>query len=147
MKYLIASDHAGYKIKEELKKYFEKEEIDYLDIGPNKYNKEDDFNDYAKKLVKKLLQIKNTTASKGILICGTGQGMCIQANRYKEIICSLSWNKESAKHSKEHLNANIISVPSSVSKKEVVDIFNIWKKTKFINKEKYKRRLKKFDIL
>ncbi len=139
MKYLIGSDHGGYKLKEAIKQHFKKNNLKLVDVGPKNYDPEDDFNDYAKKLV------KNLKKDKGILICGTGQGMTIQANRYKGVICSLSWNVNSAKHSKEHLNANVIALPSTLSKKKAIEIINTWKNSKFIQKQKYKRRLEKLD--
>lgn len=143
MKIYIASDHAGFDLKEKIKDYFIKKKYDFEDVGPKVYNSEDDFNDFAKKLVKKVKSIQN---SKGILVCGSGQGMTIQANRYLGIRCALCWNKEISKQAKEHLNANVLSLPGKhINIRTTKEIIDVWLKTKTITKKKYLDRIKKLE--
>ena len=144
-KYFLASDHAGFELKEKIKEYLKKYKLDFQDLGPKNYEPEDDYNDYAKKVVKKVKENKNHF---GILVCGTGQGMSIQANRYSGIRCALCWNKEIARQAKEHLNANIISMPGKyIDIKTAKEIITAWRKTKTLTLEKHKRRINKLERL
>ncbi len=135
----MASDHAGFKLKEKIKKFLINKNFKFEDLGPKKYNKKDDYPDFAKMVCKKVAKEKVL----GILICGTGQGMCIAANKQKGIRAALSWNKKTAKHAKEHLNANIICLGSKfVNEKQTKEIINVWMKSKF-QKGRSLRRLNK----
>ena len=92
-KILIASDHAGFKLKEIIKKYLAKKKIKIVDLGPSKLVKVD-YPDYAHKLSKKINLNKKLT---GVLVCGSGIGMEITANRYKNVRAVLCYNQKSAK--------------------------------------------------
>tara|TARA_B100001123_G_scaffold394306_1_gene474980 strand:- start:359 stop:787 length:429 start_codon:yes stop_codon:yes gene_type:complete len=102
---VIASDHAGYKLKSSLIKHIRNKS--FIDLGTNS-EKKVDYPDYAKKLVK---QIKDKRHVKGILICGSGIGMSIAANRFKGIRASLCFTPEMAKLSRKHNDANILVLP------------------------------------
>ena len=102
---VIASDHAGYKLKSSLIKHISNKS--FIDLGTNS-EKKVDYPDYAKKLVK---QIKDKRYIKGILICGSGIGMSIAANRFKGIRASLCFTPEMAKLSRKHNDANILVLP------------------------------------
>ena len=102
---VIASDHAGYKLKSSLIKNIRNKS--FIDLGTNS-EKKVDYPDYAKKLVK---QIKDKRYIKGILICGSGIGMSIVANRFKGIRASLCFTPEMAKLSRKHNDANILVLP------------------------------------
>lgn len=142
-KYFLASDHAGFELKEKIKKYLKLKKIDFSDLGSKTFDPKDDYNDYAKKVVKKIKENKN---HKGILVCGTGQGMSIQANRYLGMRCALCWNKEIARQAKEHLNANIISMPGKyINIKTAKEIIDTWIKTKPLTLEKHKKRINKLE--
>jgi len=130
----IASDHAGFKLKQKLLKKY-----DFLDLGPNKFNKKDDYPDYAKKLAIKVVKEK----TRGILICDTGQGVNIVANKIKGVYSALCYDIKTAKHAKEHLNANIICLGAKfLDDKKAKEIIDIWLKSKF-KKGRHLRRLKK----
>lgn len=140
-KIFIASDHAGFGLKEKIKKHLEKAGLNFEDLGPYTHKNDDDYNDYAIKLVDKLKGSKN---NKGILVCGTGQGMSIQANRFAGIRCALCWNKQVARKAREHLDANVISLPGKyIGINTAKDIINSWLNAKPLQKEKYKRRIRK----
>ena len=138
-KILIASDHAGFKLKEVIKKYLSKNEIKVIDLGPYKLIKVD-YPDYAHKLSKKINLNKKLT---GVLVCGSGIGMEIIANKYKNVRAALCYNQKSAKLSRLHNNANIITLGSRLTKKNVaLKCINTFLNTKFEG-GRHTRRIKK----
>ena len=124
---LIASDHAGYKLKESIKKYLFKKKKSVLDLGPKNENSVD-YPLYAHLLAKKI-RSKNQF---GILVCGSGTGMTITANKHKKVRAALCYNVKSTKLSRLHNNANVISLGARLTKKNVaLKCINIFLKTKF----------------
>jgi len=122
-KIFISSDHAGYKLKEQIKLHLSKKKISFKDMGP--YNDDRvDYPDYAHKLAKKVKTNKNNF---GILVCGSGMGMNIAANRHKNIRAAQCFNLKSTKLSRLHNDANIITLGSRLTKKNTafrcIDIF------------------------
>jgi len=138
-KIIIASDHAGYSLKEYLKKFLLKKKLSLKDIGTESKDRVD-YPDYAHKLSKILKKNKNTI---GVLICGSGQGMIMTANKHKNIRAALCYNTKSTKLSRLHNDANIITLGSRlISKKNAIKYLNIFLKTKFEG-GRHKKRLKK----
>lgn len=136
----ISSDHAGFKLKEKLKKYLENKNYVIKDLGPEKLNNKDDYPDYAKSLCEKVLKNK----SKGILICGSGHGMVITANKFKGIYAAVCWNSKSAKYAKAHTNINVLCLPARfVTESQAKVITNQWLKTKFSKAKRHKKRINK----
>ena len=137
-KILIASDHAGFQLKEQIIQFLIKQKFLVVDLGPEDKNSVD-YPDYAKKLAKKI-----TDQNFGILVCGTGIGMSIMANRYKNVRASLVHNIKTSKLAREHNNANVLVLGSRVTKKNnALRIVNTFFKTKFL-KGRHLRRVKKF---
>ena len=127
-KICIASDHAGFKLKETIKDYLIKKNISIIDLGPSE-NKPVDYPDYAKKVANR---IKAKKSDVGILVCGSGTGMAISANKTKTIRAAVCYNVNSTRLSREHNNANIISLGARLtSKKLSLKLVNIFLKTKF----------------
>ena len=125
----IGSDHAGYSLKEEIKKYLDEKEIEYKDFGCNSEDRVD-YPEFGA-VVAKAVQSKKY--DKGILICGTGFGMTIVANKFKGIRCSSCWNEEVAKLLKAHNNANIIALPGRfLNISQAVAIVRAWLGTEFL---------------
>ena len=138
-KLFIASDHAGYSLKEFIKKKIVNKKIKINDLGPS-MSKTVDYPDYAHKLSKK---ININKKSKGILICGSGIGMTITANKYKNVRAALCYNAKSTKLSRLHNDANVITLGSRlISKKNALKYLNIFLKTKFEG-GRHKKRIKK----
>ena len=138
-KILIASDHAGFRLKEIIKEYLSKKKIKILDLGPFKLSKVD-YPDYAHKLSKKINLNQKLT---GVLVCGSGIGMEITANRYKNVRAALCYNQKSAKLSRLHNNANVITLGSRLTKKSVaLKCINIFLNTKFKG-GRHTKRIKK----
>ncbi len=114
-KVCIASDHAGYKLKENIKDHLINKYISIFDMGPFE-NKSVDYPDYAKKLAKR---VKAKKSDIGILVCGSGTGMAISANKIKGIRAAVCYNIKSTRLSRQHNNANIIALGARLTKKSV----------------------------
>ena len=104
MKIVIGSDHAGVELKSAIIAHFKTKGVDVLDLGTDNAKTSVDYPDYAKKVAEKVL----SDNCSGILICGTGIGMCITANRFKGVRAATTNDLFSAKMAKRHNNANII---------------------------------------
>jgi ribose 5-phosphate isomerase B len=124
----IASDHGGFVLKEAIKNFLIKKNISIIDLGPLE-NKTVDYPVYAKKLAKR---IKVKKSDVGILICGSGTGMAISANKIKSIRAAVCYNIKSTRLSREHNNANIIALGARlINKKLSFKLVEIFLKTKF----------------
>ena len=138
-KICIASDHAGYNLKEQIKNHLINKYISIFDLGPFQ-NKSVDYPDYAKKLAKR---IKDKKSDIGILVCGSGTGMAISANKVKGIRAAVCYNQMSTRLSRQHNNANIITLGSRLTKKSLsLKLVEIFLKTKFEG-GRHLRRIKK----
>ncbi|MEA3314257.1 MAG: ribose 5-phosphate isomerase B [Campylobacterota bacterium] len=128
MKYFIGSDHAGIKIKEFVKEIFERNGHTVIDLGPFNDNRVD-YPDFASKVCESVLENEH---SKGILICGTGLGMSMAANKYDGIRAALCHNEYSAAMAREHNDANILCLGERVSAEGIIEaIINSWETHKF----------------
>ena len=137
-KIFIASDHAGYNLKNSIFFKFSKVEK-IIDLGPNS-NKSVDYPDFAKKLSKK---VSSNKGSFGILICGSGMGMTIVANKTKNIRAALCYSKRNTKLSRLHNNANIITLGARlIDKNKAFNLIKIFLSTKFEG-GRHLRRVKK----
>ena len=114
-KVILASDHAGFKLKEEIKKFLIKKRKKVLDLGAKNASSVD-YPDYAHLLSKKMKKAKNQF---GILICGTGTGMSMAANKHKNIRAALCFDVKSAKLSRQHNNANVMTIGARLIKKNI----------------------------
>ena len=138
-KIFISSDHAGYKLKESIKHYLDRKKITYNDLGPNNINRVD-YPDYAHKVAKKVKKNKNNI---GILICGSGTGMNMAANKHKNIHAAQCFNLKSTKLSRLHNDANIITLGSRIlSKNNALKCVSIFLSTKFEG-GRHTKRIKK----
>ena len=127
-KICIASDHAGYSLKESIKDFLINKNISIFDLGPINNNSVD-YPDYAKKVSNR---VKLNKSDIGILVCGSGTGMAISANKTKGIRAAVCYNAKSTRLSRLHNNANIISLGSKFTKKNIaLKLLSIFLKTKF----------------
>jgi ribose 5-phosphate isomerase B len=141
-KVIIASDHGGYELKEFLQRKLVKKGFTLIDLGTHSIESVD-YPDYAKKLSKKVLKEKIP----GILICGTGIGMSISANRFKGIRAALCWNTKTAKLAREHNNANVLCLGGRILKKsDAIRITNVFLKEKPLKEKRHEKRIKKIDL-
>ena len=138
-KVCIASDHAGFKLKESIKNFLINKNISIIDLGPMNENSVD-YPDYAKKASNR---IKLKKSDVGILVCGSGTGMAISANKIKGIRAAVCYNLKSTRLSRQHNNANIISIGSRLTRKNIaLKLVSIFLETKFEG-GRHLRRVKK----
>ena len=127
-KICIASDHGGFNLKEAIKDFLIKKNLSIIDLGPTK-NKTVDYPDFAKKLANR---IKARKSDVGILVCGSGTGMAISANKIKTIRAAVCYNVKSTRLSREHNNANIIALGARLTNKKLsFKLVEIFLKTRF----------------
>ncbi len=119
----IGSDHAGFAIKEFIKNYLKIKNIQFDDLGTFSYESVD-YPDFSHQVA---IQVSNNDNNIGILICGSGNGICMTANKHKNIRAALCWNEEIAKLARAHNNANILCLPgrylSIVETEKIIDSF------------------------
>ena len=138
-KIFISSDHAGYRLKESIKIYLERKKIKFTDLGPGIYSRVD-YPDYAHKVAKK---VKINNSHVGILVCGSGMGMNITANKHKNIRAAQCFNLKSTKLSRLHNDANIITLGSRlITKKNALNCVSVFLNTKFEG-GRHTKRIKK----
>ena len=138
-KVCIASDHAGFKLKEDIKDFLINKNISIIDLGPIN-NVSVDYPDYAKKVSNR---VKSKNSDVGILVCGSGTGMAISANKIKKIRAAVCYNSRSTRLSRQHNNANIIAIGSRLTKRNTaLKLVSIFLETKFEG-GRHQRRVKK----
>ena len=139
MKIAIGADHRGFAHKESIKQAFA--DVEWIDVGA--YNDErSDYPLFARKVVQAM---QDKRAVCGILLCGTGVGMAVTANRHNQIYAALVWNEEIARQSKSHDNANILVLPSDyVSPDQAVAMIRVWLATEFLT-GRYAERINMID--
>ncbi|MEK6939194.1 MAG: RpiB/LacA/LacB family sugar-phosphate isomerase [Nanoarchaeota archaeon] len=140
----IGADHAGFSLKEKIKKWLEHKHVSYVDLGNKKLDPKDDYPDFAIALAKKVVADK----SLGILACGSAQGMCIAANKIKGARAVIPYSLREARLSKEHNNANIICLSGWFThlhkSKRMIEVFLT---TPFSQEPRHIRRLGKIKRL
>lgn len=138
---ILACDHAGYELKEYLKIYFTKRNIDFFDAGALKHDPEDDYPDIINKAVKSVLK---SDQNKGIFICGSGVGVSMVANRHKGIRAVLAYDSKIAEMARLHNNANVLCLGArNICKRRATNIINTFLNTDFLG-GKHQRRIEKF---
>jgi ribose 5-phosphate isomerase B len=140
---VIGSDHGGYELKEEIKKLLDEKGIKYEDVGT--FSEESvDYPDYAAKVS----EIVSSSEGKrrGILICGTGIGMSMVANKFPKIRAALCHDEYTARMAREHNDANILCMGGRVLDKGTAKkITEAWLETPFSEEERHKRRIEKIN--
>lgn len=140
----IGSDHAGFHLKEKIRKWLEHKHVPYIDVGNKKLDPKDDYPDFAVALARKVVADK----SLGILVCGSAQGMCIAANKIKGARAVIPYSLKETRLSKEHNNANIICLSGWFTHlhqaKRMIEVFLT---TPFSQESRHVRRLGKIRRL
>lgn len=145
MKIYLGSDHNGFPLKGAIKEYLTKSGYDFEDDGDTSLDPDDDFPVFATKVVK-AMKSSSDPDPRGILICGSGQGMCMAANRYKAIRAALAYDEESARASRNDDDSNVICIPSRVlSNDKTFNIVRTWLDTPFAEAPRFIRRIKEMD--
>ena len=136
----IGADHAGFKLKEQIKKYLLSLNFGLKDLGAFKFNKNDDYTDFGYKVAKAVAKNKN---SKGILICGSSFGICIVANKVRGIRAVSIDNVKDAKLSRQHNDANVLCLSGWNLKLDLAkQIIKSWLSTPFSKVSRHQRRVR-----
>lgn len=147
MKIYIGADHNGFQYKQDLTAALRNAGHEVIDDGNLSISPDDDFPQFAAKVVTDLL-IDADRDAKGVLICGSGQGMCMAANRYKGVRASLCWNLEEARASRNDDDSNVLCLSSRyLSIEEALSIVTIFLQTPFAGAPRFVRRLQELDQL
>ncbi|MBI2650334.1 RpiB/LacA/LacB family sugar-phosphate isomerase [Candidatus Woesearchaeota archaeon] len=144
-KIFLGADHAGFKLKEHIKKHLLKINMEVEDLGARKLDPKDDYPDFIVPVAKK---VSKNPSSRGIVFGASGQGEAIAANKIKGIRAALYYggNIEIVKLSRTHNNANILSLGARfLTKEEAIKAINLWLKTDFSNEPRHIRRIKKIS--
>lgn len=138
----LGADHRGFQLREELKKYLTQQGHEVEDLGAFGYDQTDDYPDFVIAVAEKVAE--NPSAHKGILICGSGHGADIVANKFKGVRAALCFNPQVAAQSREHEDANVLVLASDhIDEVEAKDIVLIWLGKQFDGAERNIRRLGK----
>ena len=146
-KVLITSDHAGFELKQEIIPYLIKLGYEIEDKGPFEYHSEDDYPDFIAPVAK---EVSKDASLRAIIIGGSGQGEAITANRFENIraVVYNAPNLEIIKLSREHNDANILSIGARfLNEEQVKEAIKLWLETDFSNEERHIRRIEKIENL
>lgn len=144
MKVYLGADHAGYAVKEHIKQLLDKKNISYEDLGSYS-NVSVDYPDYAKIVAQRVVAEPD---AQGILVCGTGTGMAIAANKVKGIRAVVATDTSSAILSRQHNNTNVLCLRGRDFPYEMTEqIVSVWLETHFTGEERHVQRLKKIAAL
>lgn len=147
MKIFITSDHAGFELKNALYEYLVHSDYDVEDIGPYTLDKEDDYPNYAFRMTTQLLG-SDDEDPRGIMLCGTGQGMAMAANRVHGIRAALAWNDDIAKLAREHEDSNALALPARFIDEDTArTVVEVWLNTPFSKAPRHQRRLEEIESL
>lgn len=145
MKIFLGADHNGFELKEQIHAFLLEAGHEVVDKGDERLDKNDDFPTYAARVASEVLAHEN---SLGILICGSGQGVCMAANRFKGIRAGLAWNEDVAYEARDDDDSNVLCLPAGQldfeQAREIVDTFL---NTPFSGAARYKRRNAQLDQL
>jgi ribose 5-phosphate isomerase B len=147
MKIFIGADHNGFDYKAELTKILQRDGHEVIDEGDISINPDDDYPQFAGKVVTELLASGDPEA-RGLLVCGSGQGMCMAANRFKGIRASLCWNENEARASRNDDDSNVLCLSSRyLSLEEATAIMEVFLSTPFAGAPRFTRRIQELDQL
>lgn len=138
----IGADHRGFQLKEKIKKILKEKGYQFIDVGNSQYDENDDYPDFAALVARQISQ--DPIEKKGILICGSGVGVDVVANKFKEVRSALANSPDQAYLSRTDDNANILSLSAEfINESNLEKILITWLTTPFSNQEKDKRRIEK----
>lgn len=145
MQVYLGADHRGFELKEYVKGWLKEEGYEVMDMGAYEYEQSDDYPDYGVKVAK---GVAGEEKARGILFCGSGHGMDIVANRYKEVRSIVGFNSEVIVQGRRHEDANVLSVPTDwVDEEEVLEWVKLFLRSEFSGEVRHKRRIDKLGRL
>lgn len=145
MKIYLGADHGGFDLKNQLLEHLTHAGNEVVDVGANSLDDDDDYPKYAYSLTTKLIA-EDEGKALGVLICRSGQGMAIAANRVRGVRAALAWDKDSAEHARSDDDANVLVLPADfVSTEEAFGMVDAWLAAEFKSDPKYHRRLDEIE--
>lgn len=137
----IGADHRGYKLKEKIKSWFGEWGETYKDLGPDKFDPEDDYPDFGIAVGEAVAKDKG---SLGIVVCGSGIGISVAANKVKGVRAAVVFNEDGAFHARDSDELNVLSLPVDyLSESQAKKVIEVFLKTKFSGEKRHKRRIGK----
>lgn len=147
MKIFIGADHNGFELKANLTDYLRRGGYEVIDEGDAEKHPDDDYPQFASKVIV-AMKADAEHEVRGILICGSGQGMCMAANRYKGIRAALAWDQEEARSARNDDDSNVLCLSArSLDFETSIGIVHTWLMTPFAAAPRFKRRLQQLDEL
>jgi len=138
----VGTDHRGYHLKEQVKLWLRQWGLPFEDLGNNELDEEDDYPDFAAKVAEKVSS--HEQESVGIVICGSGVGVDVVANKFSKIRCGLGFSAQQIKFARKDDDINILALPADfLSYKKAKKIVAVFLQAEFEGEEKQKRRIKK----
>lgn len=145
MKIYVGADHRGYRLRQSLIEYLRRAGYDVIDDSSPKLDPADDYPVIAQRLVKDILT-SDDKQPLGILICGSGQGICMAANRFKGIRACLGYNREAVRAARKDDDANVVCLPADVLEKDAANLLvETFLNTQFVPEPRYVRRIQEMD--
>ncbi len=145
MKIYVGADHNGFYLRNNLMQYLKRAGYEVQDDGDAQLNADDDFPVFAAKVVQDILSSDDADA-RGILICGSGQGMCMAANRFKGVRACMGYDRESIKASRNDEDSNILCLAARVLEKDKINVLvETFLNTPFANLGRFQRRIQEMD--
>lgn len=145
MKIFLGADHGGFELKTQVFEHLVHKGLEVEDCGADALDPEDDYPQFAYAVATQVLAGED---DRGILICRGGQGMAMAANRIGGIRAAVIWDLEGAKKSREHNNANVLSIPADyLNQEQTLEIVDVWLNTKFSDEPRHQRRLDQIEVI
>lgn len=144
----LGADHGGYRLKEKVKEWLEKWGEEYEDLGAEKFYPDDDYTEFAQRVARRVNQENKRSSQwkkqvKGILLCRSGGGMLIVANRYPNVRGVYVFDEESARHARRDNDANVISLAGDwIDDEEAKKAIKVWLETEFSGADRHERRVR-----
>lgn len=147
MKIYIGADHNGFEYKAKLTEYLRHAGYEVVDEGDGKRDPDDDFPQFAGRVIQAMRGDREPIV-RGILICGSGQGMCMAANRFRGIRAALCWDQEEARSSRNDDDSNVLCLTArDLNLDKTIGIVHTWLMTPFAGAPRFKRRIQEMDEL
>jgi len=147
MKIYLGADHNGFELKAHVRDFLRSSDYEVVDEGDGHLDPADDFPQFAARAIA-AIKASGDPNARGILICGSGQGMCMAANRYRGIRASLCWNEVEARAARNDDDSNVLCLPARyIDTNRAEAIVKVWLGTAFAGAPRFKRRIKELDEL
>ncbi len=150
MKLYIGADHRGYNLKEEIKNFLDQQKkdlgLEVVDVGNTRLDPDDDYPDFAARVAEGVA--RNSDKDRGILICGSGVGVDVVANKFKDIRSALIVFPDQAFSARNHDNVNVLSLPANFITSDIaLKVVEMFLKTPFSDVERHQRRIDKIETI